>query len=360
MVDATSSANTTTTIGFQHEEISAKIILDLSKGFNMQSMYESVVAQYPKDPTLVVVGVAVPYIGLPCIYTGTIDPISIIKDIVSRLYQEAMKALIKPIWKILNALFEALKKFGLGFLDFSLGIFDLHVEDLFSPGLHDKIIAGIEKLYYTEKEKLKSLLAKFGITFPLFTSIGNFKEEIKRIGRMLEASLWDPFYKIIEKITTLIHTGLLAFDIATYKIPTLSTLWKEIYDATIGKIISYFVPGFSVDDLINKLKELAKQITGKLVVSYQDLINAIEHFKLPVFGLPLDWKLPINIKVSMPNIDFIQIITDMKVWLSNFLVKIIQKFIELIGKILSVFGLNFVIPKFEIPISLCAVKIPST
>lgn len=360
MVNSTSSANTTTTLGLEYTSIPAKVVIDLSQGFTMQGIYDSVVAQFPKDPNITVVGIAVPYIGLPCIYSGTIDPISIIKDIMSRLYQEAMKTIMDPIWKILNSLFEALKKFGLGVLDFSLGIFDLQVSDLFSPGLYDKIIANIEKLYYTEKEKLKELLAKFGITFPLFTSIGNFKEEIKRIGRMLEASLWDPFWKIIEKITSLIHEGLLAFDLATYKIPTLSTLWKEVYDATIGKIITYFVPGFSVDDLINKLKELAKQITGKLVVSYEDLINAIEHFKLPVFGLPLDWKLPINIKVSMPNIDFMQIITDMKVWLSNFLAKVVQKFIELIGKILSVFGLNFVIPKFEIPISLCAVKIPST
>jgi hypothetical protein len=359
MADLTSSTSTINTAGIEYISIPAKIVIDLSKGFTMQTIYDDIVAQYPTDPNTVVLGVSVPYIGLPCIYTGTIDPISIIKDIASKLYEEAFKAIMKPIWDILEALFNALKKFGLGFLDFSLGIFDLHVSDLFSPDLYNKIIDSIKNLYYKERDKLTSFLSKLGITFPLFTEIQNPAEEIKRIAQNIMVSLWDAFWKIVNKITALIHTGLLAFDIATYKIPTLSVLWQELFDATIGKIISYFTTPFSIDDLINRMKELAKSITGKLEVTFEDLINVVKNFKLPIFGFPLDWKLPINPKVFQPNIDFHQIITDMKRWINNFIVNIIKKFIELIGKILSVFGLNFLLPKFEIPIGLCAVKIPT-
>ena len=87
----------------------------------------------------------------------------------------------------------------------------------------------------------------------------------------------------------------------------------------------------------------------KAEVTFEEIMNEIKNFKLPILGSPFDWHLPISIKVQAPNIDFDKLANDIKAWINAFLAKLLAKFMELIGKILQALGLKFAIPKITIP-----------
>jgi hypothetical protein len=268
-----------------------------------------------------------------------------------------MKSILQPIWNIFEKLYEALKKFGLAILDLKLPVLDLHISDLFKSDLYEKIKAAVIKLYYKEKQKLLDILKLLGIPYPFHINIKSPELEIESIIKKILASLWSELFKKIYQIIDLIEKGLELFDIATYGIPTLSTIWKKVKKAVLGEILKLLALPPSIEDLQKAIVEFAKKLYNKAEVTFEELIEAIKHFKLPILGSPLDWRLPISLKVSMPNIDFDKILNDIKMWVNNYIVSLLKKFIEAIGKILEVFGLALLLPVLIIPLIFCKVSL---
>lgn len=346
----TSSVTTTT-----HIQVPGTLVIDLSQALNMQGLFKLVQDSYPSDPNLTVVGISVPILNIGCKEFGIIDPISDIKAAISRLYDYLMKAYLKPIYEILMKLFDALKKFGLGFLDLTIPILDLHISDLFADDLYDKLKAKLLDLYNNAKDKLNNLLDLLQIPHPIFKDFNVPELEIEEIVKRVMASIWTFFFKLINKIKSAYEAALAAFDAATYKVPTLSTIWKKAVDFLLSQIEQFLLQMPTIQDIEDAIKKLV----NKANATYEELIAAIKKLHFPVFGNPLDWLFPIDIKVNRPNIDFAKLVSDIKIWMNNFIGEIIKKFIQAIDKILKVFGLEFVIPKIKIPITLCAVKNPT-
>jgi hypothetical protein len=343
----------------EHTPISTSIRIDLSQSFTMQGLYESIQQAYPKDPTLSVIGISIPILNIGCKRLGIIDPIGDIKDAVSRLYNYLMQQFLEPVWKILEALFNILKKFGLGFLDLSIGIFDLVVSDLFKPGLYDRIKAAILKIYDTGREQIQKILDFLGI--PKF-DLGDIPEwNIESIVAKILAGIWDTLIKKIGQITALIKTGLVLWDLANFYIknPTaafpLSPIWDQIYDLILGKIISFFAFPPSIQTLYDAIIEFAKKYYNRIPTK-AEIMAIIEKFRLPIFGQPWDWTLPLNPKLNFPEVDFDTLLIQMKLFMNNFIFSLVQKFVAAIERILKVFGLSLEIPTISIPITLCAVK----
>jgi hypothetical protein len=348
----------TTKSGLEIVSVPGKIVIDLSKGFTMQSLYDAISVQRPTDPKLVTLGIDIPIIGLNCKIYDFVDLEHELKEAIARLYDHAMKMLLEPIWKILQALLKALEKFIGAVVDLTLPILNLHISDLFSGDLYEKIKKAVVDLYHNAKDKLIEILKKLGISYPFFTDFTNPLLEIEAIVKKIMTSLWGSLFKVIDKVIHLIEEGLLAFDIATHGIPTLSVIWKKFVEAILQKILEFLAIPPTIDDIKKALIAFAKKLYNKAELTYQELLDAIKHFKLPVFGLPIDWHLPIHIHVKIPNLEFEKLISDMKIWINNYMVGLLNKFVEAIGKILDAFGLNFVVPKLEIPFTFCAARIP--
>jgi len=343
----------------EHIPVSANIRIDLSQSFTMQGLYESIQQAYPKDPTLSIVGISVPILNIGCKRLGIIDPIGDIKDAVSRLYNYLMQQFLEPVWKTLEALYNILKKLGLGFLDLSIGVFDLVVSDLFKPGLYDKIKEGILKIYATGKAQIQKILDFLGI--PKF-DLSNIPEwDIESIVAKIQAGIWDTLIKKIGEIAALIKTGLALWDIINFYIKNpksafpLAPLWDEIYEAILGKILAFFIFPPSIQTLYDAIIAFARKYYDRIPTK-AEIMAIIEKFKLPIFGQPWDWKLPINIKLNFPEVDFDTLLIHMKLFMNNFIFSLVQKFVAAIERILKIFGLSLEIPIIRIPITLCAVK----
>ena len=338
-----------------HIEVAAKVVLDLNQPFTMQGIANTIQLAYPRDSGLSVVGIAVPLLGITCVNEGIVDPIDAIKAACSRMFDQFYKSILKPIWDTLYSLYEKLKSLGLGFLDLSLGFFDLTVSDLFSDGLWDKIKAGFSKLYYGAKDKFFAFLDKLGI--PKFSFDFNSPEqEIEEFIKRIMASLWTTFFGIVEKCITLIKSGLKLWDMINRT--GFSITWQEIYDATIGKIISFFLTGLSIQEITDLIIACAKKVLKKAVVTFEEIMAIIKDFKIPVLNIrPFDWDLPWNPNVNFPNLDFAKLVSDIKLWLNNFLTSIIAKFVKLVMSIIEFFVGPFSLPVLSIPITLCAVRI---
>ena len=336
-----------------HIQVQGTLKIDLANALNMQGLYTLVQDAYPSDKTLSIVGIAIPFIGIGCNNFGIIDPISDIKSAISRLYDQLMKSYLKPIYEILMKLFDALKKFGLSALDLTIPVLDLHISDLFADNLYDKLKAKLLDLYNNAKDKLIALLKLLDIPYPLFKDFNSPELEIEEIVKRVMSSIWTFFFKLVDKIKTLYQAALVLFDTATYKVPTLSTIWKTAVDALLSQIESFLLQMPTIQDIENAIKSLV----NKANATYQDLIDAIKNFHLPIFGKPFDWEFPIDQKVNRPNIDFAKIVSDIKIWMNNFIGSIIAKFIQAIDHILKIFGIpSFTFPVISIPITLCAVK----
>jgi hypothetical protein len=271
-----------------------------------------------------------------------------------------MKSILQPIWNIFEKLYEALKKFGLAILDFKLPVFDLHISDLFSSNLYEKIKTAVINLYNKEKQKLLDILKLLGIPYPFHINIHSPELEIESIIKKILSSLWGELFKKISKIIDLIEKGLELFDTATYGVPTLSTIWKKVKDTILKEVLKLLALPPSIEDLQNAIVAFAKKLYNKAEVTFEELIEAIKHFKLPILGSPLDWKLPISLKVSLPNIDFDKILNDIKMWVNNYIVSLLKKFVEEIGEILKIFGLTLLLPILAIPLIFCKVTLTTT
>jgi hypothetical protein len=339
----------------------AVLKVNLAHALSMQGLYDSVSSMFHYNTgTTAVVGLSIPILNIECNTKFVIDPIKDIKEVISRLYDYCMKSILQPIWNIFEKLYEALKKFGLAILDLKLPVLDLHISDLFKGDLYEKIKAAVVKLYYKEKQKLLDILKALGIPYPFHINIHIPEVEIESIIKKILASLWGELFKKIYKIIDLIEKGLELFDISTYGVPTLSTIWKKVKDAVLKEILKLLALPPSIEELQKAIVDFAKKLYNKAEVTFEELIEAVKHFKLPILGSPLDWHLPISIKVSMPNIDFDKILNDIKMWVNNYIVSLLKKFIEAIGKILEVFGLTFLLPVLTIPLIFCKVTVSNS
>lgn len=349
------------TTSTQHIPVAANIVIDLNKTFTMQSLYETVVLQYPKDPTLSIVGVSIPIINYQCKEIGIIDPIKDIKEAMARLYNNLMTSIVKPIWNTIYGLFNLLKKFGLPELDLKLPVFDLRISDLFASDLYDKLKAAVLKIYESGKDKLKQILDLLKIPYPIYIDIQSPEIDIEYIIKSILTSLWDTVLKLIGKIIGYIKIGLLAWDAINFYIKNpknpfpLTPIWQAAIDAVIGKILALLALPPSMQEIYDAIVAYVKNIVGR-IPTYEDIMKYIKDFKLPIFGLPFDWILPLNFKVNAPNIDFAKILGDIKIWMNTFLFRLLAQFMKLVSKILSLFGLSFIIPTINIPLTLCAIK----
>ena len=380
LVSVTTTA-TTSTVKLIH----GSITVDLLKALNMQSLYDSIITANQPDPGCTISQIQIPFINLNFKDIGIINPISDLKQAISRLYAALLRETLKPIWDILRAILKVLEKFVSFVIDLKLPVLDLHIDDLFAHDLYDKIKAAITKLYYKEKQKVIDILKKLKIPDPFFIDFTSIEKEIEHIVEKIMHSLWDSLLKIIFKIIDVIGTALEAFDIATHGVPTLSVIWKKIVNAVLLKVLEFFAAPFSIEDIEKAIKKFVKAELKKAVDAakaavekavgaalaeakkvleeaealyaraehaYYEIMQMIHKFKLPIFGSPFDWHLPLNIKVNIPNLDFSKLVIDIKIWINNFLVNLLLKFMQLIDEILKALGLNFIIPKIKIPFIL--------
>jgi len=289
-------------------QVQGTLVIDLAKGLNMQKIYTLVQDAYPNDPSLTVTGVSIPLFNIGCKHTGVIDPITDVKEAVSRLYDQLMKSYLEPIFTVLKKLFDALKHFGLADLDLTIPILDLHISDLFSKDLYDKLKARLLDLYNNAKDQLLELLKLLEIPYPFFTDFSIPELEIDEIVKRVKASLWTFFYKIISNIIELIEIGLKAYDLATTKKLVWSELWNQLKQAILGQILDFLLRMPTFQEIEDAIKAYAKAIYGKAEATYEELMAIIKNFHLPIFGNPFDWIFPIDISVNRPNIDFAKIV----------------------------------------------------
>jgi hypothetical protein len=347
-----------------HIPVAVTLEIDLAKpgALSMQGIFDAIQAAYPNDPSLSVAGIGIPLLNIGCKEFGVIDPINDIKEAVARMYDYCMKGIVQPIWDAINGIYNKLagimktikKAVQFPTLDLKLPIFDLHISDLFSKDLYATLVTKLTELYNTNRDKLAATLKKLNIPYPLFTDIQSPEKEIASLVKHVQTSLWDSLFRVISTAIKYIKLGVLA---ATAFInPSLAVAFNAAIDAAIGKFLSFFIPGMSIQDLHDAIIKYATAFY-KRIPTYADIMAIIEKFKLPIIGFPLDWKLPINLKVVAPNIDFIHVLGDMKIWLNNFVVSLLKKLVDEFNKILAALKLpKIALPKIRIPITLCAIQ----
>jgi phage-related protein len=342
-----------------HIPIKGEIKIDLNKAFTMEGLYEIIQTSYPKDPTLTVVGIAIPIVNVQCKGLGIIDPIGDIKEAISRLYTQAMQSIIKPIWDLLHKIMDVLKRVFSFILDYKLPIFDLTINDLFAPDLYDKIKAKVIEMYANAKDQLIKLLKLLEIPWPLFKNLESPEKAITAIIESIIRSLWSFVLKMITKIIGLIKTALDLWDrIVNKGLTILGLLWQQAIDTVLGFVLDLIINPPTMETIMNWIIEWAKKVLNKAIVTFEEIMRIIKDFKIPILNIrPFDWKIPLNPNLSFPDVDFAKILIDIKTWINNWLISIITKFInailEIINKILSI---DFSLPVLTIPLTLCAVK----
>lgn len=319
--------------------------------FTMTGISDLIFKSFPSDPNVSVIGISVPLLGIQCKESGIINPIEDLKEAAARIYHDAMSAIYKPIWETLVSLANIL---SMGALDTKLPVLNLTIADLFKRDLFDIINTIITSLYKTAKDAINNILNILGIPSPFFTEIQSPEKEIYYIVKSIMFSLWDTLLKRIKEIIELIKTGLTIYDAAN--MTTFSITWQQAIDAILAQILSYLALPPTIADVRTAINVFVKQVLGKADATYGEIMKIINDFKLPVFGKPFDWILPINIKVNAPNIDFTKILTDMKVWLTNFMGALLKKFIDAVLTVLQFFGLSINWIAINIPIQLCTIK----
>lgn len=326
--------------------------------FSMQSLIDSVKTSY-NTSTHTVLGIDIPIVGLNCLVYKTVDPNFDISDALVRLYDYLYKLFLKPIWETLEALAKAINA-AIGDI-LKLPVLDLTIPDLFKDDIWQTIEDKVRKLWDGGQAELESILKTLGIPWPFFQQLDDPDLSIRKIAKDIAANLLQFVWKAIDKIIKAIQTALRIFDLATFGTPKFSITWEKVVDAVIGEVLNFFVQPLTLSELYNALIDFAKEILEVPVVTFQDLMSVIEKFKLPIFGFPLDYKLPIDLKKEFPEKDFSKIISDMIAWINNFLVNILRKFMEAVTSILEYFGLklNF-LTSVSIPITLCAVENATT
>ena len=341
------------------------LILDPVQGFSMQAIADGLSKAYPASTTsTTVTGVYVPIVCMGgCVKTGIINPENDAKEAASQVYNYAMQAAYQPIWNVLYSLYEALKRFGLGVIDLKLPVFDLHISDLFNPDITcviekiiNKLLAKFKNAYDKFLAEIKRIFGLLGIPFPLFKNLNSPSELIKYIVKHIVASLWDQLSRKIRLIIDLIQTGLKIYDSIVKNGFVLYNLWKTAITQILKTVLKYLTSPPSLNDIKNLLEKFAKKVLKKAQVTIAEILSVIHKFKLPIFGNPFDWKLPLNIHMKIPELDFNKIINDIKLWLNNFVMNLMIKFIQLVERILKIFGITFHLPKIHIPFFVCTLK----
>lgn len=335
---------------------SATLTLDPNQLFSMKGISETLFKITPSDPSLKVIGVDFTLIGLQCKTIGIIDPVKELQEAASRIYDYAMKAILNPIWTALYSLYNTLKRFGLAVIDLKLPVLGLRISDLFNPNLYDTVEKAIKDLYYKAKDKIIAILNTLGIPYPLFKNLNSPEEEIRYLVKHICASLWDQLMKKINLIKDLIQQGLRIWDLIVYKTVVWSEVWKESIKSVLKTVLNYLNNPPSIADIKKYLEAFAKKVLNKVEVTAKDILSVIKNFEIKPFGKPFDWTFPINPKINFPEVDFNQLLGDIKLWLNNFVMNLIQQFVRIIKRILSIFGITISLPKISIPISVCAYR----
>lgn len=335
---------------------SATLTLDPNQVFSMKGIAESLFKITPNDPSLKVIGVDFTLIGLQCKTMGIIDPVKELQEAGTRIYNYAMQTIINPIWNALYSLYSALKRFGLAFLDLKLPVLNLKVSDLFNPDLYSTVEKAVKGYYEKSKNKIVAILNALGIPYPLFKNINSPEEEVRYIVKHIVASLWDQLMRKINLIKDLIQQGLRIYDLIVYKKLLWSEIWKEAVNSALKVVLNYFSNPPSISEIKKYLEAFAKRVLNKAEVTAKEILSVIKNFEIKPFGKPFDWVFPINPKISFPEVDFNQILGDIKLWMNNFVMNMILAFVKLIKRILSIFGITINLPKISIPISVCAYK----
>jgi hypothetical protein len=255
-------------------------------------------------------------------------------------------------------LYDALKSFGLGILDLTIGILDLTFPDLFDPNLIEKIKVKILDWYYNAKDKLIELLELLGIKWPIMITVNSPQFDIEYIINAIMNSLWAFVIRLIKKIWGFIATGLRLWEIATQQGAIIwSQLWNELIDSIIGgAIINLFTSVPTIEDIYNALVEFAKNVYNKSVVSIQEIIAVIKDFTF--FGIkPFEWDVPWNINTNFPEVDLMRMINSMLMWFKNWMFNLVNQFVNAIASILQAFGISLAgLAVITIPITFCAIK----
>jgi len=343
-----------------HEEIVSTLEIKISSStpLNMQTIADAIRRAYPNDPNIIPIGIAVPGICITnCNAIGVIDAESDVNDAASRLYNAGMQAIYQPVWTALYSAYQVLKRFGLGVIDLTLPYFGLHISDLFDPNFYCKLYDIIAKLFPLKLDFLKNIFKALGIPWPFYKNFDNIQEKIKYIVRTIAQSLWDQLLKKINTIKDLIQQGLALFDTATYKVPTLSVLWKKAVDQILSSILKYLKQPPSLQEILDALKAFAKKVLKKIEVTAQDILNSIKNFKLPIFGRPWDWAEPFAKHSINPEKILAKLLSDIGLWIKNFIANIILKFVEFVMNILKILGITFTLPSLKIPITLCVIRV---
>jgi hypothetical protein len=350
-------------MAIEHVQVPITVNFKLTDALSANKIKAAIAEAYPKDPTLRVVGLTIPLLSITCKNEGIIDPISDIKNAISRVYDHLQKGIMQLIWDVLYKLYNILKSFGLAVLDLSLGILNLKVSDLFNPDLYSTIEKTVKDLYAKSKGTLDQILNFFNIPSPAFADVHSPEKEIEHFVKSILACLWSQFWKKVEEIKNLIKIGLRLWDLANYfiKNPTApfptEPIWDAAVDAVLGKFLELIKSPPTMQQILDRLTDFARGIYHKAEVTAAEILAVLKRFTLPILGFPLDWDLPLNVSVHANSIDLAQIIADMKIWINNFTTNIIKKFINAILKILSLFGLSISFPTIPIPLTACAIRI---
>jgi hypothetical protein len=341
----------------KHYHTNGTVSINLADAFNMQKIADAISSAYPSEPGVAVVGITIPLLSITCKEVGVIDPISDIKNAVSRMYHKFMQGFIQPIWDALYGVYNALKRFGLAVLDLKLPILGLKISDLFNPNIYDVIKKAITNLYESARNKIDAILNILKIPVNIVNDLDSLEKKIEAIVKNIFVSIWDTIIKKIKDVIDLIKIGLRVFDLIVYKHLVWSIVLQSAIDAILKKIMDFFTNPPSIQDIYDALMKFAQRVYNRATgITCNDIMKIISQFRLPIIGLPIDWQLPLNPRVNAPCFDLAQILADMKMWINNFIMKIVQKFVEKILSILSLFGQVFKLPTLHIPITLCVTK----
>jgi len=345
------------------------ITTDITVNFNVTELLNSekiaaaIASAYPKDPKLQVVGLTIPLLAFTCKNEGIIDPISDVKNAVSRIYDYLQKGIMMPVWTTLYKLYNILKSFGLGVLDLSLGILGLKVDDLLNPNLCDTVEKAVKNLYTSARSALDDILKFLNIPTPAFEDVHSPEKEIEHFVKSILSSLWTAFWKKVEEIKNLINTGLRLWDLENYynttspksTFPT-QPFWEQAVNAILGKYLSLIKNPPTMQEILDQLKAFAKSVYQKSQIRASEIMAILQRFVLPIVGFPLDWKLPLNTRVHANSIDLAQVLADMKIWINNFVANLMQKFMNAIAQLLSIFQLSISFPPIPITLTACAIR----
>ena len=344
----------------KHIAIAGEIKIDLNKGLSMQKLYESALSSFPIDPKYTIDGIAIPLIYVECKEFGVIDIVNDIKATMSKLYNYAMQIYFRPIWDLLAELIEQLKHLFDFAIDYKLPILDLSIFDIFKENkVIDAVTKKVTELWATSRDKLEELLKALYIPWPLFDNVENPQRIIDQIIDSIMRSFWTTVLKKISEIIGKIYEALKIWDMLATPISYLAVAWELVKDTVLGAIMDLIINPPTMEEIKELIIEFAKKVYGKAVVTYEEIMAVIKDFKIPILDItPYDWKLPLNPKLSVPDLDFQQLLIDIKTWLNNYVVSIIKDFINAVLDFLrNVFQLpEIILPVLSIPMTFCAIE----